>query len=262
MPTTVTPVVPRGRTDENIYLFVPNLIGYLRVVLAAVSLAYMSTHPKVCTLTYSISCLLDAADGQAARALGQTSKFGAILDMVTDRCTTSCLLCYLASTYPSYALLFQFLISLDFSSHYIHMYASLLSGSTSHKSVTKEQSWILWSYYNNSTTLFLFCFGNELFFVALYLVEWTQHHTIGLESLVLRLSDYPELLAVIKQVPGHAAALRVVANLTWPQVIAAVSFPVCAMKQAINCVQFWKASKVLVEADQMERWEKLQAKKL
>lgn len=135
----------------------------------------MSYHPRYCTILYGISCLLDAVDGQAARALGQTSKFGAVLDMVTDRCatvpvhtvlhisciaprcrpncirgscvelyaflgryrgcgarvlieiskyrcTTSCLLCYLSSAYPSYALLFQFLIALDFSSHYMHMY--------------------------------------------------------------------------------------------------------------------------------------------
>lgn len=46
----------------------------------------MNYHPKYCTLAYGISCLLDAVDGQAARALGQTSKFGAVLDMVTDRC--------------------------------------------------------------------------------------------------------------------------------------------------------------------------------
>ena len=45
----------------------------------------MSTHPKFCTVAYVISCLLDAVDGMAARALGQTSKFGAVLDMVTDR---------------------------------------------------------------------------------------------------------------------------------------------------------------------------------
>lgn len=60
--------------------------GYSRVILAAASLTYMSSHPKFCTVTYIISCLLDAVDGQAARALGQTSKLGAILDMVTDRC--------------------------------------------------------------------------------------------------------------------------------------------------------------------------------
>ena len=45
----------------------------------------MAYHPKYCTLLYGISCLLDAVDGPAARALGQTSKFGAVLDMVTDR---------------------------------------------------------------------------------------------------------------------------------------------------------------------------------
>jgi phosphatidylglycerophosphate synthase len=115
-------------------------VGYTRVILAGLSLHFMSFHPKYCTLAYVISCLLDAVDGQAARALGQTSKFGAVLDMVTDRCvfgrrtrcgvatdfhrrcTTSCLLCYLSSVYPDYAILFQFLIALDFSSHYMHMY--------------------------------------------------------------------------------------------------------------------------------------------
>jgi CDP-diacylglycerol--inositol 3-phosphatidyltransferase len=45
----------------------------------------MSEYPKYTTLAYSISALLDAADGHAARALGQTSKFGAVLDMVVDR---------------------------------------------------------------------------------------------------------------------------------------------------------------------------------
>lgn len=60
--------------------------GYTRVILAGLSLHFMSYHPKYCTLAYCISCLLDAVDGQVARALGQTSKFGAVLDMVTDRC--------------------------------------------------------------------------------------------------------------------------------------------------------------------------------
>jgi hypothetical protein len=45
----------------------------------------MPTHPKFCTVAYCVSALLDAVDGKAARALGQSSRFGAILDMVTDR---------------------------------------------------------------------------------------------------------------------------------------------------------------------------------
>jgi phosphatidylglycerophosphate synthase len=63
--------------------------GYTRVILAGLSLHFMSYHPKYCTLAYCISCLLDAVDGRVARALGQTSKFGAVLDMVTDRCAPS-----------------------------------------------------------------------------------------------------------------------------------------------------------------------------
>jgi len=140
---------------DNVFLFVPNLIGYTRVILAAMSLHYMSYHPKYCTVLYCISSLLDAVDGQAARALGQSSKFGAVLDMVTDRCATACLLCYLASAYPDLALLFQFIIALDFSSHYMHMYSSLVTGSSSHKLVTSEVSRILWWYYNDSVMFHL-----------------------------------------------------------------------------------------------------------
>src|SRR5690606_30348038 len=95
--------------------------GYTRVVLALVSLYYMPIHPLTCFTTYAISCLLDALDGLAARALNQSTKFGAVLDMVTDRCTTSCLLCFLSSAWPKYALLCQGLISLDLASHYMHM---------------------------------------------------------------------------------------------------------------------------------------------
>lgn len=71
--------------DENVYLFVPNIIGYVRVLTAAISFYLMPKHPLGCFVLYAISCLLDAVDGQAARALGQTSKFGAVLDMVVDR---------------------------------------------------------------------------------------------------------------------------------------------------------------------------------
>ncbi|KAI9510852.1 phosphatidylinositol synthase [Russula earlei] len=202
--------------SENVFLFVPNLIGYSRIILAGLALHYMSYHPKYCTVLYCVSCLLDAVDGQAARALGQTSK-----------CTTSCLLCYLSSAYPTYALFFQFLISLDFASHYMHMYSSLVTGSRSHKLVTSDVSRILWYYYNDSRTLFLMCAGNELFFVSLYLMKWVKT-PIGL--------THPSLT-----------------SLTWPEAIALVSFWVFLAKNVINFVQLWKASKILVGVDLAER---------
>ena len=81
----------------------------------------MSYHPNYCTILYSLSCLLDALDGYAARRFNQSTKFGAVLDMVTDRCTTACLLVFLSTAYTNWAVLFQVLISLDLASHYMHM---------------------------------------------------------------------------------------------------------------------------------------------
>src|SRR5262245_12834365 len=72
-------------THENVFLFIPNLIGYLRVILAALALYYMPYHPHYSTLLYGTSSFLDAADGWAARKFNQTSQFGAVLDMIVDR---------------------------------------------------------------------------------------------------------------------------------------------------------------------------------
>ncbi|KAJ7632560.1 phosphatidylinositol synthase [Roridomyces roridus] len=229
--------------SENVFLFVPNLIGYTRIILAGLSLHFMSYHPIYCTIAYCVSCLLDAVDGQAARALNQTSKFGAVLDMVTDRCTTSCLLCYLASAYPDYALWFQFLIALDFSSHYMHMYSSLVTGQRSHKMVRGEVSWILWAYYNNPLTLFICCAGNELFFVSLYLMKWT------VRPMAVDLIRWIPALPLPPLLQSWAAAL------TYAQFFALLSFPVFALKNFVNVVQLWKASKILVGVDIKERQE-------
>ena len=112
----------------------------------------MPLHPRTCCGLYSISCLLDALDGYAARKFNQSTKFGAVLDMVTDRCTTACLLVFLASAFPRWSILFQGLISLDFASHYMHMYATLAMGDAgqSHKNVDEGRSWILKQYYSNN----------------------------------------------------------------------------------------------------------------
>lgn len=125
--------------------------GYFRVVLAIASLYYMPLHPRTCSLLYSISCLLDALDGYAARYFNQSTTFGAVLDMVTDRCTTSCLLVFLSSAWPRWAIVFQGLICLDLASHYMHMYATLSRGGSneSHKNVKATQSWLLYQYYHS-----------------------------------------------------------------------------------------------------------------
>ncbi|KAH7107487.1 CDP-diacylglycerol-inositol 3-phosphatidyltransferase [Auriculariales sp. MPI-PUGE-AT-0066] len=220
--------------QENVFLFIPNIIGYTRIIMAAAALHYMSFHPKYCTVLYCISCLLDAVDGHAARYLGQTSKFGAVLDMVTDRCTTAGLLCYLSSGYPDFALAFQFLIALDFSSHYMHMYSSLVTGAKSHKLVTSDVSKILWYYYNDARTLFIFCAGNELFFVSLYLMKW-DNTPVG------------------KYLPTSLVIPEFLAGFTIAQLLALSTCLISLAKNIINIVQLWKASKILVGVDLAER---------
>ncbi|KAJ3385634.1 CDP-diacylglycerol-inositol 3-phosphatidyltransferase [Lobulomyces angularis] len=106
---------------------------------------------------YLLSAVLDAFDGQAARYFNQSTKFGSVLDMVTDRSTTTCLLVHLAIQNPNYALVFQLLISLDFSSHYMHMYAQIHSGAESHKNISKSSNKLLHLYYTNSNVLFGVC---------------------------------------------------------------------------------------------------------
>jgi CDP-diacylglycerol--inositol 3-phosphatidyltransferase len=75
----------RPSSPRNVWLFVPNLIGYARILLMLGCFAISKTSPRTAVAMYLTSFLLDAADGYAARLLGQSSKFGAVLDMVTDR---------------------------------------------------------------------------------------------------------------------------------------------------------------------------------
>ena len=131
----------------------------MRIVLCLASLYFMPLHPRRCSFLYSISCLLDALDGVAARRFEQSTRFGAVLDMVTDRCTTTCLLVFLSTAKPAYSMIFQGLISLDLASHYMHMYATLAMGgqTQSHKNVDASRSWFLNNYYTNKVCVGFGC---------------------------------------------------------------------------------------------------------
>lgn len=77
---------------DNIFLFVPNLIGYARIILALLSFYTMPYYPIPTLIFYFVSAFLDVFDGYAARYLNQSTKFGALLDQLTDRIGTLCLI--------------------------------------------------------------------------------------------------------------------------------------------------------------------------
>ena len=74
--------------------------------------------------------------------------------------------------YPAYLFLFQFLIALDISSHWVQMYSSLQRGDSSHK-VTDLSANPVMRFYYMRPVLFTFCAGNELFFCSLYVLYFT-----------------------------------------------------------------------------------------
>uniref|UniRef100_A0A1L8DY90 CDP-diacylglycerol--inositol 3-phosphatidyltransferase n=2 Tax=Nyssomyia neivai TaxID=330878 RepID=A0A1L8DY90_9DIPT len=157
---------------ENVFLFVPNLIGYARIILAIISFWFMPTNYVIAGWCYITSVFLDCLDGHAARHFNQCTKFGAVLDQLTDRCGTMCLLVTLSYFYPKYMFLFQLSMAIDISCHWIYTHTSLLQGKTSHKFVDANESAIMRLYYTKSI-LFTMCVGNELFYAALYLLYFT-----------------------------------------------------------------------------------------
>lgn len=132
----------------------------------------MPTQPCVAVTCYLISGFMDAIDGHAARYLNQGTKFGAMLDMLTDRCATMCLCVVLAMFYPTWAVVFQLSMSLDIASHWLHMLSSMMKGSSSHKTIDLSGNPVLRLYYTSRPVLFFMCAGNELFFSMLYLLKF------------------------------------------------------------------------------------------
>ncbi|KAF3845884.1 hypothetical protein F7725_002962 [Dissostichus mawsoni] len=134
-----------------------SLIRYARIALAFISFLLMPCCPWPAVFCYLLSALLDAFDGHAARALNQSTKFGAMMDMLTDRCATMCLLVNLSLLYPSYTFLFQISMCVDIASHWLHLHSSTIKGSSSHKTIDLSGNPILRIYYTSKALCGVIC---------------------------------------------------------------------------------------------------------
>lgn len=215
----------------NVALYIPNLIGYSRIVLTI--LAYWQAEvdfngggkggalPEpwiIFAVLYTSSFFLDAVDGKAARMFNQSSVYGGVLDMVTDRCSTAGLLMLLGRLYPEWFLAFMGLLILDYSSHWYQMKES---ETRHHKSVPPMRNIVVRVFYEVYIFFGFCCVGAELFYVFLYLLH-PSHGTA---------QDMPQLHAA-----GHA--------LCWY-----VWLPGCACKQVVNLAQLTSAAWAIAEKD-------------
>lgn len=202
-----------------VFLFVPNLIGYARIGLAVCAFEFLKDRPVAFTLTYLTSALLDAVDGHVARLLNQSSTFGAVLDMVTDRASTASLLTLLASIDKQLTPLMQLAGAVDLASHYAQMYASVAVGSQSHKAGRALQSAprLLQIYYGQKSVLFALCAGEQIFLLSLLFLFSNYSFTInGIDIITM---------------------------------IMRASFPLFMLKQLMNVLQMLNASRILAALD-------------
>ncbi len=114
--------------------------------------------------------------------------------------------------------------------------SSLTRGSTSHKAVREDQSWFLKLYYENRYVLAFLCFGNEGFFVFLYVLRWWAGPMIPVTSFVANLFGFT----------GYSIPL--VHCFIW-----FFFFPIMAVKQTMNVIQLYQAVVDIVELDERER---------
>ncbi|PNW77040.1 hypothetical protein CHLRE_10g419800v5 [Chlamydomonas reinhardtii] len=231
---------------SNVYIYVPNLIGYARVAAALYAFAVAFTSPFQCVAAYFLSFVCDELDGRFARMFNQTSTFGAVLDMVTDRLATTGLLLLLCMVYPAMHVVCVSLIFLDIFSHWFQMYSTLAAGSATHKDV-KSKSWLVRTYYSNRLFMGYCCVSCEVLYLVIYASKWPE-----LMGIVVPLPA-GVTLTLPSQVTAVAPALAsftAASGLPLMTLFGLMSLPGFFTKQICNWVQLQNASDSLIALDQ------------
>jgi len=206
-----TSEVEENKEEQSVYFFIPNLIGYFRVITMFLSFMVVFDDPRVFFILYFLSAFSDALDGHYARKFGQESNYGGVLDMVTDRCTTTGLIVVLSRFYPSYTFYWITIIAIDFTSHYAHMYSQLSQG-LYHKHVTNR----LLAIYYYKPVLFTLCAGNEAMFLAFYVLHFIPNSMFAVSFLYVTLPfglfkqflNVVQLFSAFRELNKYDMALR------------------------------------------------------
>ena len=219
-------------TPKDVLLFIPNLIGYARIVSVLTSLLLMILVPQLwipSILLYLAGFIGDLVDGWAARKWNQMSSFGGVLDMVTDRCSTLGLLYVLGSESAfrndaTWKILFLLLQILDISSHWTQMHSSLALG-THHKSEegNKKKNFLVRWFYSYYYFFGYLCVGAEFTYALLYV-----------KSKLLS-SDHPSFW------------------LTTANYALVLTTPGCIAKQLVNIMQLGSSCYSIATYDADER---------
>jgi CDP-diacylglycerol--inositol 3-phosphatidyltransferase len=212
--------------DPDVFLYIPNILDYLRVVFAVIGFSVGKSYPIFFLITYFVSFSLDLFDGLAARHFNQCSRLGGTLDMVIDRISTAGLLMLLSQLYPDYSVIFIYLMMLDIGSHWLQTHSAMMGDNLkthiNHKSL-QENFFTVRLYYTNRYFLFSVCLFAEIFLLLIYLKHF--YHVVFASSWLIWLFVY-------------------------------FTFGVYALKQYISVIQMLSAAQRIVSMDIREYHEK------
>ena len=175
------------------------------------------THWAIAMLLYVMSFAGDLFDGIVARKLNQTSTFGGLLDMITDRCSTLGLLYVLGVLQERLRLVYLLLIILDISSHWCQMYSSIGSGHHKSKESNEGRNFIVRWYYQYYAFFGYLCVGAEFTYIFTYIL----HYLSPQSTLIFQ---------------AFTLLFRLV-------------FPGCVMKQVVNVFQLSSACYLVAAQD-------------
>ena len=230
-----------GDGSPNVYLFVPNVIGYVRVLLTIASYYYFFDAPVLFLIFYTVAFVLDGVDGHAARYFNQCTRFGAVFDMITDRAATAGLVVLLTHLQPPglaahHMWLLPFggalLIGLDLVSHYVRMY-SCGGVHGVHKATDTTRNALLRVYYSSKPFMLSACLGQEGFYILFYM--YCKHPVaFGWEAL---LATVPFMVLKQGMCSSHSAVFDTHKHATHQQNNHQQNNTACNLVQLLEGVQ-------------------------
>ena len=148
------------------------------------------------------------------------------MDQLTDRMALLGLVVTLTAFYPKFAFCLILSAVLDVSSHWAHVWATLLHGKASHKQLDAAENPILRIYYSNKVILFTLCAGNEAFYGFLYLLHFYSGPVVSVTDV---------------------GSTRLFQLLVW------ITAPIAGLKAMINVIQLVVACTRIAVVDVSER---------
>ncbi|TQD82380.1 hypothetical protein C1H46_032072 [Malus baccata] len=169
-------VAQRRLTKLDVYLYIPNIIGYIRVLMNCFAFALCFSNKKLFSVLYFVSFVCDGVDGWCARKFNQVSTFGAVLDMVTD--------------------------------------STFLLGKASHKDVKDSTNWLFKAYYGNRMFMAYCCVACEVLYIILFLLA--KNETENLIDVLTGLAKHITPLSVLVGLSLFGWAVKQAVNLIQP----------------------------------------------